>query len=67
MEAVGLYSFFLPAKTPKLMEESQYFGNEACSAFCGHKESGNTKLMNCKVENAGFLQGGFWWEADTAH
>lgn len=43
MEAVGLYSFFLPIKTPKLREESQYFGSEACSALCRHKESGNMK------------------------
>lgn len=49
------------------MEESQYFGSEACSALCGHKEFGNMKLTICKMEHAsGFLQGGFWWEADTA-
>lgn len=43
MEAVGLYSFFLPVKPPKLMEELQYCGSEACSALCEHKESGNMK------------------------
>lgn len=43
MEAVALYSFVLPVKTPRLMEESQYFGSEAHSALCGPRESGNMK------------------------